>query len=143
LWIDSSQEPVDGSAIEISIALSATSNLSMTLRMPLAAIPRSVRTGVWQHAWDIFAELQSPAIPWQQSISDLVIVWPGIKQASSGTSPQASTTAKTNARNGHDMCRVYISVSRMKASAGEPCLRPRVVQHSDYAASRRLTLNIL
>src|SRR5262249_3596140 len=113
----SSREPLGGSAIEISVALSATSNLGMILRTTLAAIPTSVRTSVRQHASDIFAELQSLAISWQQSISDLVNVWSGIKQASCGAIPQATTTAKTNARNGHDMCKVYISVSRMKASA--------------------------
>src|SRR5215813_11955166 len=69
LWMDSSRESLSGSAIEISAALSATSNFGMRLRTTLAAIPTSVRTTVWQHALDIFAELQSLAISSQQSIS--------------------------------------------------------------------------
>src|SRR5262245_13288411 len=102
--------------MEVSIALSAASHPGMRSRATLAVIPTSVHTTVRQHASDILGELQSPDIPSQQSMSDLVGASSGIKQATCGASPQARTTAKTNPRNDHDMCRVYIGVPRMKVS---------------------------
>jgi hypothetical protein len=72
----------------------------------------------------MFAVLQSLAISLQQSISAAVSGWSGIKHASWGASPQASRRPKTNVRNGHDMCKVYIGVSQSDVSGRRRCLRP-------------------
>jgi hypothetical protein len=59
----------------------------------------------------MFGELQSSAIFWQQSISECVVVWSGMKQASCGAMAQLSRLKKTNALNDDDTRKVYNSAS--------------------------------
>jgi hypothetical protein len=57
----------------------------------------------------MFIPLQSFIISLQHSISAGVAVGSGMKQASCGMSAQTIATLITSTRNGHVMCKVYMS----------------------------------
>src|ERR1051326_9641423 len=89
--------------------------------MGFTATPSCARTTGRQH--DISIWPQSPGLLMQQSISGCVSVWPGMKHATSGATPQNSATVMTNARIGCCMCEVYTAVPTLGAFRG--CLIQR------------------